>query len=114
MALNKNNKYISWIVCLAYGTTLFRFGCLWKRILGIPCMGCGFTRAMLCMIRLDLRGAWHYHPMYWSIFVFALFFRNKGKPFKNNEVNIYILIVIFFLFWVTWIVRLISGCADYL
>ncbi len=45
--------------------------CLIKKVAGIPCLTCGMSRAWLCAFRLDLAGAFTYHPMFWSIPVLA-------------------------------------------
>ena len=37
--------------------------CPTRNWLNIPCPGCGATRAILMMLRGDLRGAMHMHPL---------------------------------------------------
>jgi hypothetical protein len=37
-------------------------------LLGIPCPGCGLTRATLALLRGDIAGAYHFHPL---VFVLA-------------------------------------------
>jgi hypothetical protein len=37
--------------------------CPMAGILGVPCPGCGLTRATLALLRGDLRGALHLHPL---------------------------------------------------
>ena len=32
---------------------------------GVSCAGCGMSRAWLSLCRLDLTGAFHYHPLFW-------------------------------------------------
>jgi hypothetical protein len=36
--------------------------CVFRRALGIPCPGCGLTRAVAALLRGDLRAAFAYHP----------------------------------------------------
>ena len=36
---------------------LFDVPCVFREFLGIPCPGCGMTRALLCLLRLDFVGA---------------------------------------------------------
>ena len=41
---------------------------------GIPCPGCGLTRATLALLHGDVRAALHFHPLVWLLApVFALF-----------------------------------------
>lgn len=44
--------YVKWI------------GCPIRFITGIPCAGCGMTRAWMAVLRLDFKAAYHYHPLY--------------------------------------------------
>ena len=39
--------------------------CPFKRLTGIPCPGCGMTRAWLCALRMDFGGALYWHPLFW-------------------------------------------------
>ena len=40
------------------------FGCPFYRLTGIPCPGCGMTRAFLAAARLDFGAAFAYHPLF--------------------------------------------------
>ncbi|MDR2157132.1 MAG: DUF2752 domain-containing protein [Clostridiales Family XIII bacterium] len=42
----------------------FAVGCPFKLITGIPCPGCGMTRAFLSAAQLDFRSAFAYHPLF--------------------------------------------------
>jgi len=37
--------------------------CLIKKTTGISCPGCGMTRALLALVRLDVSAALYYHPL---------------------------------------------------
>ena len=41
--------------------------CLYKRFFGIPCPGCGLTRAFQSLLSGDLRKAFYYHPLWWAL-----------------------------------------------
>ncbi|MEN6420524.1 MAG: DUF2752 domain-containing protein, partial [Smithella sp.] len=39
-------------------------GCPIKFVTGIPCAGCGMSRALYCALKLDFHKAFHYHPLF--------------------------------------------------
>ena len=67
--------------------------CLFQKILGIPCPGCGIVRSFIAIISLDLISAWRYNPV--GIFIvlfiliqipvrlFAILEENIGKKIDN-------------------------------
>ncbi|MHC4186184.1 MAG: DUF2752 domain-containing protein [Planctomycetota bacterium] len=40
--------------------------CLFKRVSGLPCPTCGFTRGALCVLHGELGRAWLYNPLLFS------------------------------------------------
>ena len=38
-------------------------GCPIYRLLGVTCPGCGMTRGILCLLRLDFASAFKHHPL---------------------------------------------------
>lgn len=40
--------------------------------LGIPCAGCGMTRAVRCLLQLDFAGAWQNHPGVYALLAFGV------------------------------------------
>lgn len=59
------------LACVGCATGLFDAGraieampplCLFHRLTGLDCPGCGMTRAFVCLMRGDLSGAWQMHP----------------------------------------------------
>lgn len=61
---------------------------------GIPCPGCGITKALHSIMRFDFIAAWRYNPLCFVLPFLLVFVLFNGKPFKNNKVN-NILIIIF-------------------
>ena len=54
--------------------------CLMKKLLGIPCPGCGISHSVMAAFRLDLRKAWFANPA--GIGVALLFsFQIVARPF---------------------------------
>lgn len=50
-----------------YALFCFHFGygipCLFNLATGLKCPGCGVTRMCLCLLRLDIAGAWEANPV---------------------------------------------------
>lgn len=98
-------KKLLYVVGLLF-ILLFVYRCPIKMIFGIPCAGCGLTRAMLSFFSGDIEQAIAYHPLFFLIGV-ELFYLLFRKSFKlNSKTELAILIVTAILFIVTYIYRL--------
>ena len=86
---------------------LLQMPCVCKFLLGIPCPGCGMTRAWLCAIKLDISGAFRLHPMFWSVPVMILWWLLDGHVFPKKLWNLIVPIAIGAGFAVNWLYRLI-------
>ena len=79
-------KILLWIsgigLCVLYGVL---FGCTYKKLLGIPCPGCGMTRAWLCLLKGDIVNAFRWHPLF-AVFppVLALFVHKTVFGLKGS------------------------------
>ncbi len=49
------------------GIELLEITCPIKYVTGISCAGCGMSRAVLSLLRGDLRSAFYYHPLFWIL-----------------------------------------------
>lgn len=86
-----NRKRIVLLLCVTAVLSLWaamRWPCVIRSITGLPCPGCGLSRAWLAMLRLDLLSAFRYHPMFWSIPIFMLYFLFDGQLFRRKRWNI--------------------------
>ena len=110
--MNKKNSQCALrtlAVCVSSVIALivFDWHCLFKRITGLPCPGCGMTRAWFSLLKLDIEGAFYYHPLFWLapvlVFVIALYMR---KPARKLE---FVLFVISGIFIAAYIIRLFLG-----
>ena len=80
--------------------------CIVKSILGIPCPGCGMTRAVVSALRLDLAAAFRLHPMFWSLPLLVLYFLYDGHLFKNKRLNYGVGAAIALGFLLNWLIRI--------
>ncbi len=79
-------------------------GCIFKAISGIPCPGCGVTRAVLSFIEGDWHLAFYYHPLFWlTIPVLFIAVMKQEAIFKSSNFNKF--------FWITITVMYISVYA---
>lgn len=45
--------------------------CPVKLLIGLPCPGCGMTRSILCLLKLDIKGSFRYNAL-WLILLFIV------------------------------------------
>ena len=74
---------------LAFVLTMYRLGvgCLFLTRLGVPCPGCGMTRALLALLRLNFASALGYHPMVFALPVMYLYFLFDGQLFAKRSAD---------------------------
>lgn len=89
-------------------------GCLIRRYTGLPCPGCGLTRAYFAVFRLELAAAFRYHPMFWSVPVFLVFLLFDGRVLKNEKLNNWILYGITAAFIGCYVIRLMGFLGGFL
>ena len=81
-------------------------GCPIKYITGVSCMGCGMTRAYLSLLRLDIVGAFKYHPLFLipAIAVILFLFRSR---ISQKIVN-FLLFTTIVLFSIIYLLRILD------
>lgn len=86
-------------------TYIFGMSCPLKILFGIPCPGCGMTRAIIAILQLDFQAALHYHPMivFLPFLAYIMIQIIAGKVTKKL-INLLAFIVLLFL--VTYCLRL--------
>lgn len=97
--------FVAWLALY-----LLDIGCVFRLMTGVPCPGCGMTRAWLAALRLDFAAAFAYHPLFWAVpiaFVLA-FVREEmasGKVKRGIDIVVATLCVPVIA---VWIVRLVN------
>lgn len=101
-------KAIFTAVYLGAVALLFRLGitCIFRQYLGFVCPGCGMTRAILSVLRLDFVAAFRYHPMFWSMPILYLYFLLDKGLFREKRWNTLLLSGIGVGFLVQWLIKL--------
>ena len=80
--------------------------CILRQTVGIPCPGCGMTRACFAALTLHPIRALTLHPMVWSVPVAYLYFLTDGHLFGKTADRV-ILYGIAAGFLVSWIVKIV-------
>ena len=94
--------YLAVVVAFYYSG----ISCIFLKISGIRCIGCGMTRALISALKFDFSGAFNYHFMFWSLPLLYLYFLYDGVLFKNKTLNRAVFIAIAVGFLVNWIIKL--------
>ena len=91
------------------------YRCPFKAVTGIPCPGCGMTRAVLSACKGDFRGAFYYHPL-WIVavpLVLVEVLNAMGGIKIPAKVNNMILIIAGILLLAVYIIRLATNTLVY-
>lgn len=80
--------------------------CPIEHFAGIPCPGCGMTRAVASLLRGQWRQAFAYHGMVWSLPLIALLFWFEGRLFAKRWMNMAVIAVIAAGFAIHWVLSL--------
>lgn len=86
----------------------FRVPCLFRRVTGLICPGCGLSRAWLCAFRLNFVDAFHFHPLFWSVPILVLCGFFGGKSVRIVGWNGWILVFLLIVWAVVYAIRLVS------
>ena len=106
---DKRKSYIiafAAIFALIVTMWILNIPCPIKYIAGIPCAGCGMSRALLSALRLDFASAFAYHPLWIIVLPALITLVILGANDKRRASNA-LLISLCVLFLITWIIRII-------
>ena len=97
--------FVAWLALY-----LLDIGCVFRLMTGIPCPGCGMTRAWLAALRLDFAAAFAYHPLFWVVpIAFAPALVREGVASSKLKRGIDIAVTVLCVLVVAvWIGRLIN------
>lgn len=86
------------------------FGCPLRWATGIPCAGCGMTRAVVSLLKGDVQSALHFHPLVFILPAVACIYLCRGHISKRV---LYVLAALAaLLFAAVYFYRLLSGSGT--
>lgn len=97
-------------LCLIIGLlylalSLLLVGCPLRFLTGIPCPGCGMTRAVWHALQMDFASAWYYHPLFFlTPMMILLFLFESYLPQKLIRSSWGLIIALFLL---TYLLRIL-------
>lgn len=96
------------VVAIYIVFSILGIGCPIKWATGISCAGCGMTRAYLSLLHLDIKHAFIYHPLFWSVpLVLLIYVLYMTGRVSGRTVN-YVKFLTVFLFILVYVVRLLD------
>ncbi|MBQ9116071.1 MAG: DUF2752 domain-containing protein [Clostridia bacterium] len=87
--------------------------CLLLGMTGIPCPGCGLTRATLSALRGDLSTALAYHPLFAVPYILIALGLISIPLKKHRRLILFAVLLLAAAMIVCWIVRLAGGWNGY-
>jgi hypothetical protein len=99
-------KFIFCIIVLYAFYNIIGIGCQIRFLTGVSCAGCGMTRAWIYLFHLDIKGAFHFHPLFILpvIYLPILLF----KRYIPKKIFFYAIVIGVFLFIATYIFRILN------
>ena len=101
----------------AYGVLFYclDIGCVFLRITGIPCPGCGMTRAAMALMEYNFASAFYYHPAIYILIPVVPFCIFAPKPYfgSKKRQNIFIVVTACIVFGI-YLYRLLTPSPIYL
>jgi hypothetical protein len=111
--------HVTGILCADRIGVMIPFYCPFKMLTGLPCPGCGMTKAVLSLAKGDFQGALVYNPfVFFLMFMTAVSIVPRGQIEKRlpasavRWVDLFLMavLVLILLFW--FVVRLIPACLG--
>ena len=89
--------------------SILGWGCPLQHFTGVPCPGCGLSRAAFALLRLDFMAAVRYHPMICVLPPVVLYVLFGKKPLLGSKKRERVLLWGTMALWaVVWLLRLIT------
>ena len=87
------------------------YHCPFLCFFGVPCPGCGMTRALIAAAGLDFKAAFYYHPLFLVVIIAAIYMVLKllGRISVSKKTENNLLKAMSLLFITVYIIRILAG-----
>lgn len=107
--------WFSLAVFVAFAWSVTGTSCTIRSITGLPCPGCGLTRALLLFLHGDLAGAWGMHPLFWlapPVLLLILYFSIRAPARLSGRRATLCWILTAGLFILVYLIRMVLFFPD--
>ncbi|MGI5958743.1 MAG: DUF2752 domain-containing protein [Massiliimalia sp.] len=88
-------------------------GCMFRHVVGVPCPGCGTTRAWICFLQGHVVDAFYWHPLFWlTVPLLFLAIIKQQNIFRSSKANRVFWFTIFAMYLSVYIVRMVLLFPD--
>ena len=94
------------LAVLVWARWQFQIPCPIREWVGIPCPGCGMSRAYYCLLHGSIADAFHWHAMFWSVPLLGVYYLTDGRLFQKRWIDYTILVAIAVGFVANWVWQL--------
>ncbi len=117
--MTKNNRFlpknlilkavvVAIAAIMAWGMYEIGIQCVFLRMTGIPCPGCGITRATAALLSGRVSEVFMYYPAYGVLPVLFLYFMYDGEVFSHKALNRAVLIACAAVIIIFYVIKLLK------
>ena len=104
--INRHILYVIIICLFIFIITIFKIGCPFLYIFKIPCPSCGCTRAIVSLLRLDIKGYLKYQPFAIPLIISTWLILHSSK-FTDKKIIYFVTFLILILNFIFYIIKLL-------
>lgn len=101
------------LALLLLAVVFLDIGCVFRNFTGIPCPGCGTTRACIYFLQGHIVDAFYYHPLFWlTVIILILMVLKDGNIFRSEKLNHWFWGIILLMYVSVYLVRMFLLFPD--
>src|SRR5690349_11473443 len=111
--MKKLGKIVFALVIITLLVVFLDIGCMVKYLIGIPCPGCGVTRACVQFAQGHVLEAFYWHPLFWltvPLLLIGIF--TGGSFFKKARSNTFFWLTLTLMYLSVYVVRMVMLFPD--